>query len=169
MNCQAAEEVLQLLLAGAPVGEDELREAQAHLESCPICAARYEGRPRRWAFLGRRRPLRKPKPAVEPAVLVERALIGALSDPETIVRARAAEALAVVGEPGDAAISALLETSLSDSDEEVRNAARAAFQLLFDRGLSREPAPPSAAREKRVLRGGNDISGQAKREEASNG
>ena len=145
MDCQGAEEVLRQLLIGASVGEEALLEAQYHLESCPLCAARYEGKRRRWPLSGRVRPARGRRTEIEPAALIERALIAGLSDPDPIVRVRAAEELALLAGPSRAVLEALLRSRAEDPEARVRQAAQTTFERLTP-GAS-EQEPPSTARQ----------------------
>jgi hypothetical protein len=145
MDCQGAEEVLRQLLIGASVDEEALQEAQSHLESCPLCAARREGRPRRRFLSGRKGPARRRGIASEPAELIERVLIEALSDPEPIVRARAAEELSLLAEPSRAVPEALVRLLLEEPDARVCQAAAATLARLAPAASEQEP--PSTVRE----------------------
>lgn len=147
MDCQGAQEVLRKLLNGASVDDEALQEAQSHLESCPHCAARHVGKPRRWSLSNRKRPVRRRRTAIPPAELIERVLIEALSDHESepIVRARAAEELALLAEPSGAVLGALARSLVGDPDARVREAARATFERLTPDAP--EQQRPSAARE----------------------
>jgi hypothetical protein len=123
---RAVEHVLQRAVTGLPVAEDELESALVHVESCAVCARRFE--------VGRGEASTEEKDMaerpVDPTELFERALTAALSEPEAIARRRAAERLGGFERLGLAALSALVRAAGVDEDETVRVAALGALNRL---------------------------------------
>ncbi len=129
VDCGFTEKVLQRALAGVPVGAGELDAALAHVAACAVCGRRFELERLR-SYAERSDALADMAEPVEPIALFERALIGALSDPEAIVRMRAAERLGGFERLGPVALDALAQTAAEDPDEEVRAAALVALDRL---------------------------------------
>jgi hypothetical protein len=129
--CSSAEAVLQRAMVGAPVSEREIQRALEHVAFCQACGPRFEVRPgAAWRGLEQENPLVVSEDPVEPGELFQRALIAALSSPETIARRRAAQRLGGFEEIGLPALEALARAASEDSDEEVREAALVALDQL---------------------------------------
>ena len=97
----------------------------AHIEGCSRCTgllAEMVGEPEEW-------PDVKVDP-VDPDHLFERALLGGLSAPESLVRSRAADRLGGLNRPGPAVLGALAGRARRDPDENVRRAALTALNRL---------------------------------------
>jgi HEAT repeats len=128
----ACERIEQDLPAAAQVvreGQDPAGQYPAlaqHLEGCDRCRfvlAELVNEPEQTAAA-------MDEPPVEPDELFERVLPTGLSDPEAIVRQRAAERLGEFEQLGPAALTALARAAAEDPDEEVRTAALSALEDL---------------------------------------
>ncbi len=104
-----------------------------HVATCPICSRRFEVAPPPSYEGLQRRPEELPRVddvRVEPAELFERALSGALADPETTTRRRAAERLGRLDPLGPRALAALADAAAEDPQDLVRAAALRALDEL---------------------------------------
>lgn len=105
----------------------------AHLEECERCRVVFAQLASEPPGLGRTTPMAEIP--IDPAPVFERALVTALSRPETIKRERAAERFAAFERVGSRALAALAEAAGEDPEEEVRAAALRALDEL-DRHVS---------------------------------
>ena len=102
----------------------------AHLQGCVRCTellAELVGEPKEWPDMRVDR--------VDPEHLFERALLGGLSAPDSLVRARSADRLGHLLRPGPVALGALAGRAGRDPQQSVRKAARSALARL-DSALS---------------------------------
>jgi hypothetical protein len=119
----ACEEVEEDLPAAARVLRDGEQPAARHpalarhLEDCERCRAILAELMREPTVLAAH------EARVDPGELFERSLTAALTEPEPIVRARAAERLGAAERVGPAALAALAEAAAEDPDSRVRAAA----------------------------------------------
>lgn len=127
--CERTEEDLPAAAQVVREGHDPAGQYPAlarHLEECDRCRivlAELVSEPEQAATA-------MDEPPVEPAELFERVLPTGLSDPEAIVRERAAERLGEFEQLGPAALAALARTAAEDPDDEVRAVALRALQDL---------------------------------------
>jgi hypothetical protein len=137
---RSARSILQRALAGAALegvaGADfivdpaELERALAHLASCEKCSHRFDIAETTAWLESREETQTMAQEPVDPVALFESALTAALSDPDDLVRRRAAERLGGMTGLGTAAVSALVASAGEDPDEQVRAAALTALQRL---------------------------------------
>ncbi len=114
----------------AAIDRAQLERALAHVASCEECGRRFDVA-ETLAWLERREETHvMPRVPVDPAALFESALTEALSDPDDVVRRRAAERLGEMTDLGAAAVAALVAAAGEDRDERVRAAALTAVQRL---------------------------------------
>ena len=127
--------VLQRTVAGgasdaAGVSAAELERALVHVASCEGCGRRFDVAETAAWLESREDTQAMAQVPVDPAALFERALTAAFSDPDDVVRRRAAERLGRTTGLGPAAVDALVAAAAEDRDERVRAAALTALQCL---------------------------------------
>ena len=120
----------RLATAAAAVDPAELERALAHVASCEECGRRFDVAETAAWLESREETQAMAQVPVDPAALFESALTAALSDPDDLVRRRAAERLGEMTELGAAAVAALVAAAGEDRDERVRAAALTALQRL---------------------------------------
>ena len=116
--------------AAIAVDPAELERALAHVASCEHCSLRFDVAETAAWLESREETHVMAQVPVNPTELFERALTAALSDPDDIVRRRAAERLGEMTGLGVGALDALVAAAEEDRDERVRAAALTALQHL---------------------------------------
>ncbi len=116
--------------AAAAVDPVALEGALAHVASCEECRRRFDIAVTAAWLESREEAHAMSDVPVDPAQLFESALTTALSDPDTVVRRRAAERLGERAPLGAAAIDALVAAAKEDRDQHVRAAALTTLQRL---------------------------------------
>jgi hypothetical protein len=125
-KCTRARDFAGRWAAGAAVAQEDLEWAVEHLASCERCWEEFD-LPDAEASV---RDLPVKELRVDPVELFERALTTAISDPEAIVRRRAAERLGAFERLGIEALAALVTAASDDPDGEVRAEALRAIDRL---------------------------------------
>ena len=116
--------------AATAVDPAALERALAHIATCEECRRRFDLAETAAWLESREEAHAMAQGPVDTAQLFARALEAALSDPDDIVRRRAAERLGEMTEAGAAAVDALVAAAKDDRDERVRAAALTALQRL---------------------------------------
>jgi hypothetical protein len=119
----------------AAVDPAELEEALAHVASCEECSHSFDVADTTAWLESREATHAMAQVPVDPAALFESALTVALSDPEDLVRRRAAQRLGEMTRLRAAGVDALVAAAGEDRDERVRAAALTALQR-FDTHVS---------------------------------
>jgi len=114
----------------AVVDPADLERALAHLAACEECRRRFDIAETAAWLESREGTHPMAQAPVDPLSLFESALTAALSDPEGLVRRRAAARLGDMTGLGAATVEALAAAAREDRDERVRAAALAALQRL---------------------------------------
>jgi len=143
-DCRSVKRLLQRVPAGAPVDDDQLREALEHVDGCASCRDLFD-LAWRAAFPEERTSTSDvSEMRVDTNALFERAYTAMMADRETNTRIRAAEQLGGLERLGAAALEALAEAAEGDSSDEVRAAALGALERQNDnllKGDFEKPRP----------------------------
>jgi hypothetical protein len=116
--------------AAVAVDPAEVEQALAHVASCEECSRCFDlAQDAAW-LESREETAPMAHVPVDPPALFESALTAALSDPDDLVRRRAAERLGGMTGLGAVAVVALVAAAGEDRDERVRAAALTALQRL---------------------------------------
>jgi hypothetical protein len=141
IDCAEARTAIQRAVTGAPVTDVDLERALAHVAACVDCSAQFdlrhplafdhaEDREILAELIREPEMLAETEGRVDPVELFERSLAGALTDPDRMVRLRAAERLGRTDRLGAPALLALADAAAEDRDTEVRSAALSALDEL---------------------------------------
>ena len=127
---EGAATVAGIATPAAAVDPADLERALAHVSSCEECSRRFDVVETATWLESREETQAMAEVPVDPGAIFETALTAALSDPDDLVRRRAAERLGEMTKYGAAAVAALVAAAGEDRDERVRAAALTALQRL---------------------------------------
>lgn len=127
---RSARSALEHAVVGAAVAAGELESALAHIAACGECARSFEVAETVAWLESREETHEMANVPIDAEELFERALAAALTDPDAIVRERAAVRLGAFDRLGAAVLSALVAVARDDAQARVRAAALGALDRL---------------------------------------